>query len=422
VIVATPDGLDRQVELGVAEFGTSAIPAPSSAGGTRAYSGAFVTAENAFGLPAAMAAIRLVVELIASLPIVVYRGDAGARQLATDSWQYTLLNQFGNLDQSPFDLISDIASGPEGYGNSLVRKLRDSKGRIGELLPIPPQNLRRIRIDKNTRQKVFDVYEDGKLVTYDQSQVLHVRGFNPQGGLTGYSPIAWHRHALGTALALQEFGGRFFANNAQPPFAIAVPGSLNQKAAQEMLTIFTDSHSGLQNVNRPALLSNGAKIEKIGISMLDAQYVEMMKFSVEEIARIWRVPADLLAAYVQRGTAMTVEQESLRLLQFSLFPRIRRIESALHTDPDLFPPDRPEYPKFLIEELLRADTAVQAAADASDVQTGIMLRDEVRARRGLPPLPGDAGKIPQITPVGGAPNPSPLPKPPGKGSDPFDQE
>jgi hypothetical protein len=40
------------------------------------------------------------------------------------------------------------------------------------------------------------------------------------------------------------------------------------------------------------------------------------------------------------------------------------------------------------------------------VQSGILLIDEARHILGYDPLPGGVGQIPQITPVGGAPNPS----------------
>jgi hypothetical protein len=39
------------------------------------------------------------------------------------------------------------------------------------------------------------------------------------------------------------------------------------------------------------------------------------------------------------------------------------------------------------------------------IQNGSELVDEARADNGRPPLPNGAGQIPQITPVGGAPNP-----------------
>jgi hypothetical protein len=51
----------------------------------------------------------------------------------------------------------------------------------------------------------------------------------------------------------------------------------------------------------------------------------------------------------------------------------------------------------------------RATVQHSQIQAGTLLPDEARADNGRPPLPDGLGQIPQVTPVGGAPNPAPLP-------------
>jgi hypothetical protein len=71
------------------------------------------------------------------------------------------------------------------------------------------------------------------------------------------------------------------------------------------------------------------------------------------------------------------------------------------------------YPEFFADEFIRVDAATKAQVRHWDVQSGVLLPDEARAdvgREPLPPLPDDPakepGKVPQVTPVGGAPNPA----------------
>lgn len=380
-------------------------------GGVRAASGELVNAENVFGIPAAVAAIRLVSEAIASLPIGIYRGKGADKELIEDAWQNDLLNHFGNYNQSPYELMVDIAGGVEGYGNAYLQKIKSRKsGKITELIPVDPNTVRVTLNDAG--EKEFLVWVAGERKTYSTSQILQIRGYTPKGGLEGFSPIQVHRNALGNALAIQRYAGSLFANGAAAPFAIAVPGTLARRQAQEVLEIWNDSHQGLSNIGRPAILSNGATIEHIGMSLVDAEYIAFAKFTIQEIARIYRVPGSLIGAEAERGTAMTAEQEGIRFLQFSLLPRIRRIEQALHTDPDLFPPGGPEYPLFKTAELLRADALSQAQALQFLVQSGTLLRDEARADLGYGPLPGGVGQIPVVTPVGAGANPDPIPGPP----------
>jgi hypothetical protein len=90
---------------------------------------------------------------------------------------------------------------------------------------------------------------------------------------------------------------------------------------------------------------------------------------------------------------------------------LRRIELALAADLDLFA-NTDVYPQFTTDDLLRADALTQAQVEHYQIQDGSLLPDEARAKRGqtpLPPIPEDPsqtpGMVPQVTPVGGAPNP-----------------
>lgn len=409
MIIATRDGHDRSVRA--AEFGSSAVPAPAVSQGIRAFSGNLVNSDEVLGLPVAAAAIRLIAETIASLPIAVYRGEGASKQLVPKAWQYELLNTFGNENQSPFEVVCDLAAGPEAFGNGYAQKIKDRSGEVVELNPLDPDQVR-VRKNAATQEKEFVIWQDGRPKVYTPAEILHVRGWTPRGGLVGFSPVKYHRHYFGNALALVEYLGRFLANDSSAPFALAVPGKLTTTQARQILEIWEDTHGGLQNTGRPAILSDGATVEHVGMSMVDAAYIELVKLSIQDASMLYGIPASILGAAVERGSAMTAEQESIRLMRFGLFRRLKRIELALRTDPDLFPPDRPEYPKFITSELTRADTVSQANADHLLVQDGTLLRDEVRADRGLGPLPGGVGQIPLVTPVGAGANPDPLPQPP----------
>jgi hypothetical protein len=143
--------------------------------------------------------------------------------------------------------------------------------------------------------------------------------------------------------------------------------------------------------------------------------VEAQKFTVEQVARIYGVPQDLIGGALDRGIAATAEQVGLRFLSFFLMPRLKRIEMAFAADLDLFA-DTDVYPKFVTDDLLRADALTKAQVQHMQIQSGVLLADEARAEMGLPPLPDGVGQIPLVTPVGAGPNPSPLPAPNTNGS------
>jgi HK97 family phage portal protein len=402
------------VEERATEWGTSAIPLPGAGmpgPGFYAHTGRYVSAENAMGLPAVGAAIRLISETIASLPLVCYRGEGADRARAYDSPNYRLLHDRPNSEQSAFEFWGDVASSIETTGNAFIQKLR-ARGRVEELLVLDP-NFVRVYRDRETGEKKFDVLVDQKRYEgFSTSEILHIRGYTLRGGLVGISPIAEHRHALGVALAAEEFAGRAYANDATPGLAIKVPGNLGRQQAMEMLSVWQTTHAGIHNARKPAVLTNGADIATLSMSLADAELIEAMRFSVEQVARIFRIPPAMLGA-PNAATNQTAEEESLRFVRYCLLPRLRRIEMALRADDDLFPTGDLT-PEWLVDGLLRADTATRYAAYVQARQAGWLSANEIRAFENLPPISG--GDEVQQTPVGGAPNlqpggggPSPAP-------------
>jgi HK97 family phage portal protein len=183
---------------------------------------------------------------------------------------------------------------------------------------------------------------------------------------------------------------------------IKVPGNLTQQQAQEILRVWNSSHGGgVMNSHKPAVLAGGADLDRIPVNLEDAAFIAQARLSVEDVARIWRLPPHMLG--VGDPTGSTAEQESLRFLAFSLMPRLRRIEMAIaHGLPELFGGGTPLRPEFDTSDLLRADTPTKTSMVLSGRQAGWLSINDARHMFSLPPI--DGGDTVQVTPVGGAPN------------------
>jgi len=384
-----------------ADFGSSAIPSYTSFMGLAA-SGVTYNVATAIGVPTVGACIRLLSETVGSLPLCVFEGEDAGKREATESWQYRLLSEQPNPDCSPFDFLSDIEASIETCGNAFVRKFK-SRGRVVALYVLNPSTVTVKRTEGNN--KVFEIGIGRDKETLSSAEVLHVRGFAPYGGDVGLSPIAQHREALSSALAGQQFQGNFYANDATPPSYIAVPGPLTRDQGKEMLQMWNANHQGSANRGNMGILFNGSEIKQLGMPLVDAQWIETQTRSDELAARIYLGPAASLLSGVAAGSAVKTEEETLRFMNFALRPRLARIEGAFKSDLDLFA-GTSLYPQFDIDDFLRADAATRAEVQHKQVQSGVLLPDEARAEEGRPPLPNGAGQIPQLTPVGGAPNPN----------------
>ena len=389
-------------ERGSAEWGSSAIPLPGMGGGGGFYSftGRYISVEQAAGLSSVGAAVRLIAETIGSLPAIVYKGEGADRSRATSSWQYQLIHDRPNMEQSAMEFWTDISACLEFAGNAFIQKVK-AGSRVLELQVIDPMGVKVYR-DKSTGEKRFDVTVEGAHHNgMTSAEILHIRGFTTRGGLVGVSPISEHRQALGVALAAEEYAGRMYANDATPGLAVTVPGNLGRQQAAEMLAVWNATHAGMANAGKPAILTNGATLSKLGMTMADAELIASRRYGVEEVARIFRIPAAMLGVE-SRASNISAEEESLRFVRYGLIPRLRRIEMALRCDDDLFPAGSQLEPEWLVDGLLRADTQVRYAAYVQARQAGWLSANEIRSLENYPPVEG--GDQVQQTPVGGAPN------------------
>jgi len=395
MILATRYG-DREYRVS-SEWGTEhIIPSPI----TSAYG-------EPSSIPAVGAAIRLITSTIASLPLCVWSGENAGRKKHEDSWQYQLF-EFPNDEVSGFTFLADVVSAIESCGNAFIFKGRMPRRRqIGALSTLHPARMT-VRRDQQTNELIYELWNGRETVRLNPRDVRHIRGDTLGGGDIGYSPIQVHRRSLESMQAQEEFQGRHYQNDARPGVVLKVPQAVSKERADEWVRLWDARHAGPQNRGRTAVVGGGMEIETMPISLEDQQFVESQHFSVDEVARMYGVPRTLM----EEGEQRTPEEESIRFLKFCLYPRMNRIEDALKADPDLFGPGQPLYPEFEPDEFLKGDAVSMAKVAHEKIQSGIWLVDEARAKEGLPPLPPvpkdpnqTPGKVPQITPVGGAPNP-----------------
>jgi HK97 family phage portal protein len=388
--------------------GVDRIPSPSQGGSGWSFAGRRVSWPDAAALPAVLCAIRLLSETTGSMPMIVYSGVGDDRMRDTGAPQSEILHSKPNAKHSPFGFYSYVVASMNGAGGALILKTK-SRRQVEELWPLSPSTWYPKR---EAGELVFKYREQGQAgeKTLTTDDVIYVPAILAADPLIGISPIEAHRNSLGTALAIEEFGGRFFANDASPGGIIKHPQFLQKEKRDEIREGWESRHRGGGASHRVGILVGGAEFQQIGVNLADAQFIEAQRYSVEEIARIFRVPSEAIGGYSETkpSTRATPEQRNLDLLTFSLMPWLIRIEQALHADDDLFP-DKGLYPEFLTDGILRADTISRYGAYLPARQAGWLTANEVRRMENLPPVEG--GDQLQTTPVGGAPNATPAGQP-----------
>jgi HK97 family phage portal protein len=373
----------------------------------RTASGVTITPDTAMQATTVYACVRILSETVASLPLPLYRrvGDRG-RERAIDHPLYTLLHDAPNPEMTSFELRETLMGHLALWGNSYCDIETDGAGRVTALWPLRPDKMA-VRRDKGTGLIVYEYTLPGTMqkVQLAADRILHLRGLSVNG-LVGLPPIAMARQSIGLAIATEEFGARFFSNNAQPGVVLEHPGKLGEEAYTRLRESWSETHSGLSNAHRVAILEEGMKLDKIGIPPNDAQFLETRKFQAVEIARIFRVPPHLIGD-LDRATFSNIEQQSLEFVIHTIRPWLVRIEQAI-TRSLLMPSERRTYfAEFLVDGLLRGDTTSRYQAYAIGRQWGWLSINDVRERENMNPVAGGDAYLEPLNMTEAGANPPP---------------
>lgn len=357
-----------------------------------------VNEQSSLALSAVSACVSLIADSIASLPLDAYRKRGGARQEVTPI-PPLVADTFG--DGNPQDGFFQALYSLLMRGNWYSFKIRDSRiasdsGNIVGLSPPIHPNIVKPEI------------KDGELVykignqEHEARDVFHLRGFTIPGVILGLGPLDYARETLGLGLAQQEFGARFFAQDATPPFTITTPVEMSADAIEDMIKVWKKHHQGIRNSFEPGVLTGGADLKQLSVTPENAQFLESRKFQVAEVARLFRVPPHMIGD-VERSTSWGtgIEVQGIGYTTYTLGPWTTRIERAISS---LLP--RPQYAKFNVAALLRADTLTRYEAYERARNAGWLNPDEIRELEDRAPIPDGKGQD-YLQPLNYAPAGSP---------------
>jgi len=360
------------------------------AGGGTSVSGVTVNENTAMNVTAVYAAVDILARTLASLPLPVYRRlKPRGKERAYDHPLYEVLHNQPNPEMTSFEFRQALMGHLALWGNCFAEIERNRAGDVVALWLLRPD---RMMIKRDSRGLLY-VYTlpEGKQAGLRQYQVMHIRGLSSDG-VVGYSPIRLARETIGLALATQEYGARFFSNDARPGGVLQYPGKLSEKAKKNLRQSWEERYSGLSNAHRVAILEEGVTWQQVGIPPEDAQFLDTRKFQIEEIARIYHVPPHLLGD-LSRSTYSNIEQQSIEFVVHTMRPWLVCWEQAIRRDLFTTEERKQYFAEFLVEGLLRGDTESRYKAYAIGRQNGWLSADDIRELENMNPLPDGQGKV-----------------------------
>lgn len=357
-------------------------------GGNIAATGRAVTAETALRLAAFHRGVNLLSGVVAGSRIDVR--ETGSKRVLTDHPLNVLLNRRPNGWQSGYDFKRYLMQSVLLRGNGFAYKVRSQFGdkNVLRLIPMDPNNVVCEQLDNLSLRYTY-TRRDGKRVTLDQDQVMHIRGMSDDG-INGRSVLSYAREVLGIGDAGQEHAGRFFRNG---NFLDTVLESDNELGAEGIKNLrdSIDTYRGADPSTRTLVLEQGVKMRQLQLSARDAEFIQQRKLSIIEIAMFLGVPPALLG-FMEGSPSLGgggMEQISIGFRTYTLVDWFEAFEGAIERD--LLGDDMRVEAKIDDTGLIRGDFATRWTGWTRALQFGAMSPDEVRGREGLPPRPDGTG-------------------------------
>lgn len=350
--------------------------------------GQVVGPESALTLSTYWACVRLIGQTIGTLPLNLFEQDAdGGRTPALDHPLYDLLHDQPNADLTAVEFWEGAGACLTIWGNFYALKQRLG-ARIVALQPLKPFLMAPYRADDG--RIVYRYTEGGKVSEFEAEDVFHVRGFG-FGDIVGLTPVAYARQSIGAALAAQETSGAMFRNGMRVSGWFRYKGGvLTAAQVEQTKAALVDPYTGSENAAKVGILPGDFDWVQTTMNASDAQLLEQMRFGVEDICRSFGVPP-VMVGHAGAGQTMWgsgVEQIVLGFLTTGLRPYLHRIEAAIARDLIGRAQRRTIRAAFDTEELLRGDNKGRALVDSQLANAGVLTRNEIRASRNLPPVPG----------------------------------
>lgn len=375
--------------------------------------GVEVTPETAMRSSAVWRCVTLISGTMMSAPLGVYEHlPNGGRRYVADHPYNRFLQVEPNEEMSgpEFIELQAMAMLLRGNGYGLMRQARN--GTITSIDYYHPARVLPFRSSDTVWYQFTNL--DGSVETHHGSYVIHFRGpGRDTNGIRALSAIAHHAQAIGINLASREYtSGQFergLLTNDYFSFPEGTTISKDQRA--DFKEYLRKKAQGVANAHNPLLLENGGEWKRVSVSAKDAQLLELLQYSVVDVARIFGTPPHMIgetSAATTWGTG--IEQMTVGFKLYTCVPHVRRFAKELTRK--LFPvigakPSR-FFVDFDVEAMQVGDSKSQAdyfkAALGGNQLPGWMSQNEVRRMKNLPPLPDpDADKVyfpPAPAPIG----------------------
>ena len=335
---------------------------------------------------AVFACVRLITSDIGKMRLSVMERQSGI-MLERENSAFAPVLRRPNPFQNRIKFIEQWISSKLLFGNAYILKSRDMRGVVNRLQVLNPERVDTLisetgevfyRLKKDRMQGLTDAD-----ITVPATEMIHDVHVVMDHPLVGLSPLSACALSASQGKSIQTNSEAFFENQSRPSGILTAPGAISKDTADRIKTQWQTNYGG-ENSGKIAVMGDGLKFEGVTMSAVDAQLIEQLKWSAEDVCRAFGVPGYKI------GVGQYPPYNSLSALNQAYYDDtlqelIECMELSLKEGLDM--PDRYEV-RADVDTLLRMDKSSRYESYEKAIGAGWKSPNEVRQAENLPDVEG----------------------------------
>lgn len=353
--------------------------------------------------PIVYACIARIAEACSSVKLELHRTDAEGNRVVLNKHKLLDVLKKPNPTQSWTDFIQEMVAWYKIAGEVFILRLPE-KGPAAELYLLDPSAMDVEKDANGSAVPLAYLYGSGEKrkrfpvnAVTGESQVLHIKTFNPSDPFRGLPPLKAAARAVDTHNHGAAWNSNLLLNGARPSGVVEFEkGSPNDAAMSQLREFFKKAWQGVKNAGNVPILTGGAKFTPLSHTPKDMDFKESMGEAAKNTALVLGVPLPLVT--MEASTFANMEAAEERLWIDTVLPLLNMFMASLTN--------------FLLPLYGNTSTATEALGYNSDsvpalearrerlfkrmgqaIKDSLITPDEARAEAGFEEMGGAAAQL-----------------------------
>ncbi len=341
-----------------------------------------------------MTCLKILSETLGKLDLKLYQKSNNNSIRAISNQIFNLLSIRINPYMTPSAFWSTVEQHRNHFGNAYVWIQRTGTTLNNLWIMNPSEVL--VMMDNvglfGEENAIFYQYNDpqtGQVYLFNEQDVLHFKSsMTFYNGVIGMSINDILETTMQGKLASQEYLNNMYKTGLSGRAVLQYTGDLSEEAKQRMLKGLENFATGSANAGKIIPIPVGMQIQPLNVSLADAQFEQLKKYTDLQIASAFGIPSNMLNN-MENSSYSSVEAQNLNFLvntmSFILKQYEQEISYKLLSSTSI---NQGMYFEFDVAGLLRADITTKMNYLSTGVINGIFTQNEARGQLGLQALTG----------------------------------